>query len=390
MNRIHHFTCAWFTLPMSTGAMAVVVSRIPYQFDGLLTLGTVVYIANLIIFTLVYTAMVLRFAFFPTALVNPWKHPTEGLFIPTFFIAIASIILGMPSFAGPHTGDWLLVTLNVLFWCYTLVTLLLAVTLYYELFSAEHHTVQSMTPAWILPIFPVMLVGTVAGSIAGAQPTSLAVPIIVVGLCFQGLGLFVTMLMYALYVGRLMQSGLPAPNLRPGMFISVGPPAFAVIALTSLGEAAILHDDFFPASNIGVAAVLDVECKFAAIFLWGLSLWFFLLSLWATLAGARRMSFHLVWWSLVFPNAGFVVATITIGETLHWASLQWAGTGMSICLACVWLFVAISNIAAVMTKQILAPYKDEDKPEESFRGEYSPRLLARRSHTDGNLQQASE
>jgi tellurite resistance protein TehA-like permease len=102
------------------------------------------------------------------------------------------------------------------------------------------------------------------------------------------------MLMYALYIGRLMESGLPAPNLRPGMFISVGPPAFAVIALTSLGQAAILHDDFFPASNVSVAAVLDVECKFAAIFLWGLSLWFFLLSLWATLAGARSMSFLVV------------------------------------------------------------------------------------------------
>jgi hypothetical protein len=60
---------------------------------------------------------------------------------------------------------------------------------------------------------------------------------------------------------------------------------------------------------------------------------------------------------------------------------------MSVCLACVWFFVAGSNISAVIRKQILAPYKDEDKPEGAFRGEYSQQLVANRSQANKSPQQ---
>ena len=42
------------------------------------------------------------------------------------------------------------------------------------------------------------------------------------GLTAQGLGMLVAFLMYAQYIRRLLEFGLPSPNMRPGMFISVG------------------------------------------------------------------------------------------------------------------------------------------------------------------------
>ena len=61
-------------------------------------------------------------------------------------------------------------------------------------------------------------------------------PVVVGGLTAQGTGILVAFLMYALYLCRLLQFGLPSPNMRPGMFISVGPPAFTSLAIIGLAN----------------------------------------------------------------------------------------------------------------------------------------------------------
>ena len=103
--------------------------------------------------------------------------------------------------------------------------------------------------------------------------------------------------MYSNYIGRLMTSGLPAPNMRPGMFISVGPPAFTGLAFIGMANAAL---KVFPqtfvvgATDVPTAQVLKIVAVFVAIVLWTLSLFFFCISLLATLCGLRKISFHLV------------------------------------------------------------------------------------------------
>ena len=96
-----------------------------------------------------------------------------------------------------------------------------------------------VTPAWILPVFPVMLSGTVASVIAKYQPSYHAIPILIAGTTFQGLGILISIFMYSNYIGRLMSNGLPNPDTRPGMFISVGPPAFTGLAFIGMANAAI-------------------------------------------------------------------------------------------------------------------------------------------------------
>ena len=84
-----------------------------------------------------------------------------------------------------------------------------------------------------------MLSGTVASVISGSQPPDQAVPILVAGVTFQGLGFLISVFMYSNYIGRLMSNGLPSPDTRPGMFISVGPPSFTGLAFIGMANAAI-------------------------------------------------------------------------------------------------------------------------------------------------------
>ena len=142
-----------------------------------------------------------------------------------------------------------------------------------------------------------MLSGTVASVIAGSQPPAHATSILIAGTTFQGLGILISVFMYSNYIGRLMSNGLPLPNTRPGMFISVGPPSFtglAFIGMANAGVEVFPHTFVLGTAAVPTAQVLKIVAVFLAIVLWSLSLFFFCISLLATLNGMKKMSFHLV------------------------------------------------------------------------------------------------
>lgn len=363
-HRLCHMTWAWYMVTMSTGGIALLLHETPHQFHGLSTIGAIVFTFNLALFASISLGLVYRFVRTPSAFGRSLTHPTESLFFGTFWLSGATIISNIQAYGVPNAGPWLVVAVRVLFWTYTALTYLVAVVQYWHLFTGRSTTLQSFTTAWIVPIFPVMLTGTVASVIADAQPPAQAVPIIIAGTTFQGLGFAVAVLMYANYIGRLMTGGLPEPDTRPGMFIAVGPPAFTGLALSGLSRAALSK---FPAhfvaetSVVPTAEVLHIVSVFVAVFLWALSLWFFSLTVLAILTCLRELSFHLTWWSFVFPNTGFVLATVEIGRAIESDAILVVGIVLTVIMVCLWLFVAGCHLRAVWRGDILWPGKDEDK-----------------------------
>jgi len=207
-----------------------------------------------------------------------------------------------------------------------------------------------------------MLSGTIASLIAPDQPPEQRLPIIIAGVTFQGLGILVSMIMYPIYLGHLMVDGLPAIDLRPGMFISVGPPCFTSLALIGMGNALPPNYSFFASHPIAIE-VLQTVALFTACFLWSLGFWFFCISLISAVGGIPKMTFHLTWWAFVFPNVGFTIATIEIGREFESEGILWVGSGMTVLVVLGWMFVFVSHMTAVWRHKILWPGRDEDKDE---------------------------
>ena len=367
--RLRHFTWAWFTLPMSTGGIAVLLSATPHRFRGLDTIGLIIFIFNLLLFSALFATMIARFALCKGTFIRSVRHPTESLFVPTFFLAIGIIIVGMKQYA--HIGDWMATVLKIFFWIYFAVSFCLAVIQYVALFTGKPHTIQSMTPAWILPVFPIMLAGPIASSVITLQDTVQGIPIAIAGITAQGLGFTISILMYANYIGRLMSYGLPHKNARPGMFIAVGPPSFTALALINISnEADRLFPSDFISTSINVPEVLRVMALFIAIFLWLVSFWFFAISFVATALGIRDgISFHLTWWAFVFPNVGFTLETIQIGSSLDSVAIGWVASAMTIVLVATWLLVLGFHVQAVLNKKIMGPGNDDEDKEEDLEQE---------------------
>lgn len=357
---------------MSTGGIALVLGLTPHRFTGLDTIGLVVFLFDLVCFVAISACLLLRFALYKNTFRRTLTRPREALFVSTFFLSIAALLSNAAKYGAlflrtKTQTQGLASFLRVTFWLYLAVTFVVSVIQYHLLFRVKaprRLTVHAMTPAWILPIFPVMLAGTIAALDSPTQSPNAALSMLAAGLAAQGLGLWVSIFMYATYLSRLLVHGLPVQ--RPAMFIAVGPPSFTCATLVGMASdvprlfAAPLPLLDGVASPAVLAGAVQLAALSTALFLWGLSFWFFASALTATVAGMPDHRFHLSWWSFVFPNVGFCISTIRVGQVMGSAGLLWFSTVLTVILVLAWLFVAWRCVWAVVHREIVWPGHDED------------------------------
>ncbi|KAF7194833.1 Malic acid transport protein [Pseudocercospora fuligena] len=317
-ERIRHFTWTWFTMTMATGGVANTL----YQ-ASIISIGTI--LLNVSQYGLDYAA---------------------------------------------ESREWLLSTMNVLFWVYCGLAVIFSAGIYLILWSTQTFTVAQMTPVWIFPCYPLLVIGPHAATLAKhlIHRSVSALQIIVGGFVFQGIGFLLSLMIYASFIYRLMTQKLPQETLRPGMFVSVGPSGFTISGIVSMGNTlpSVVGKDFM-GDGIGELAgqVSKIASVWFGLWLWGLAMWFFLVS-----AGAhwscvrdRRMTFAMTFYSYVFPNTALTTATFAIAKALDSRVIRILGCAFTIILICIWLWVFVMMIRAVKHKDILWPQKQEDREE---------------------------
>ncbi len=130
-----------------------------------------------------------------------------------------------------------------------------------------------MTPIWIFPAYPLLIVGPFAGVLSSkmsAQSENLAV--IVAGFTVQGVGFMVAFSIYAAFVYRLMTQKLPQESLRPGMFVSVGPSGFTVAGTITMAAniRPALPKNYMNAGDSELTAqIIQVVANWMCLWLWG-------------------------------------------------------------------------------------------------------------------------
>ena len=217
------FTWQWFASTMATGSIAVVLFQTPYRFPGLLTIGKIVFLIDIISFLIICAAITTRFVLGPRALKESLYDSKEAFFFGAFWVSVALILQNISQYGTPKCGPWLVKALEVSFWLYFVCIVVVAVGQYHALFIHRNLNIEKMTPMWLLPIYPLLVTGPLAAVIVQSQPPDRASPIWVCGVASQGLGWMVTVFMYAMFALRLLTEDIPAPPLRPGMYIAVGP-----------------------------------------------------------------------------------------------------------------------------------------------------------------------
>lgn len=222
-ERLTHFTWSWFECTMSTGAIATLLGQQPYGFTGLKTIGKVFFILDLVLFVIFTALITTRFVLKPHAFFRSLHHPHESFFFGTFWVSIALILYCTEQYGVPSCGPWLVKALEVSFWTYAGLVLLVVVFQYHVIFDEERLPVQDAMPAWIFPAYPFVVLGPLAAVLEYHQPPTPALSIMIGGILFQGLGWTIAFIMYTIYITRLINRDLPDEPKRPGMYVAVGP-----------------------------------------------------------------------------------------------------------------------------------------------------------------------
>ena len=388
--RIKHVTWAWFTLTMATGGIANVLSNggstftrqyaltaaVPFRFPGLRTIGLIFFLLNIVLYLIIWVMILARFWFFPYTFKASFRHPTESLFVPAVAVSFGTILINIVEYGFGQTGEWLNKAVLVLFWVDAGLAFCLSITIYLILWSTQSYTIARMTPIWIFPAYPLLIIGPHAAQLSDRLANAHdSIQVIVGGFTIQGIGFLVSLTIYSAFVYRLMTQKLPAEPLRPGMFVSVGPSAFTVSG--TVGMAANLGkifdrlpgNEYMGVSGPLAAAILRLTANWASLWIWGLAFWFFFISLLSNIVCFRanhHMPFAMTWYSFIFPQTALTTSTFAIAKAFNVYAINVVGCVMTCILILVWFFVVGTMIRAVVTKQILWPEKGEDKTEGGF------------------------
>ncbi|EXJ92901.1 hypothetical protein A1O3_01455 [Capronia epimyces CBS 606.96] len=375
-QRLKHVTWAWFTLTMATGGIANVLHHVPYRFPGLYAIGAIFFLLNIVFYVVLWAMMITRFTLYPWTFRASLTHPTESLFVPAFAVSFGTILINIVEYGFGRVGEWLSHAVLVLFWLDAAVAVVLSIAIYLILWSTLTFTIARMTPIWIFPAYPLLIIGPHAANLsAQALTPHQAIRVIVGGFTIQGIGFLVSLTIYSAFVYRLMTQKLPAEPLRPGMFVSVGPSAFTVSGTIGMAKnlpnviAATPGATFMAVPGTLAAQILRLVATWMSLWLWGLAWWFFFVSLVSNIDCLRdehRMPFSMTWFSFVFPQTALTTATFAVAEALDVDAIRIIGCVMTCLLVVVWFAVVAFMGRAVLQKQILWPERGEDKTEGGF------------------------
>jgi tellurite resistance protein TehA-like permease len=240
-ERLKHFTWSWFECTMSTGALATLIGQQPYTFPGLKTIGATVFVIDIVLFVVFCGCITYRFTRNRNVLSKSLHHPHESFYFGTFWVSIALILYCVQQYGVSSTGPWLTKAFEISFWTYVGCVFLVAVFQYHVIFDEEKLSVSEAMPSWILPVYPFLILGPLAAELVKGQVQTRALPILLGGLCFQGLGWCVAFIMYTLYVTRLIGSEIPEPSKKPGMYVAVGPAGMFITLLVELMTDCVQH-----------------------------------------------------------------------------------------------------------------------------------------------------
>ncbi|TEY74218.1 hypothetical protein BOTCAL_0075g00200 [Botryotinia calthae] len=135
--------------------------------------------------------------------------PKECLFAPAIAVSFGMILITIIEYGSEHTGSWFPRAILYMFWINAAFSVLLSISIYLNLWSTQSFAIEEMTPIWLFPAYPLLLLG----------PLATVFQVIIGGVTIQGIGFILSLTIYSTFIYRLMTLKLPSEDLRPGMFV---------------------------------------------------------------------------------------------------------------------------------------------------------------------------
>lgn len=306
--RLQHFPVTLFSIVLGTAGYAIATQKVFAAYGLGATLPLILLGLTSVLYGALLVLYAVKIARWWPEVVAEMKHPTKLSFFPA--IAISLLLLSVAYLEiSPHTSA-------VLWWIGAALQLAGTLAILSFWIRKSHLQIHHFSPAWFIPV-----VGTIIVPLAGVAHAPADV-----SWFFFATGFTFGVMLFAIFLYRLIFHQPLPQNLLPTLFIVIAPPAVGTLAYVKLTGT---FDSF--------ARVM----YFFAVFL--------LLLLLVHVSVFRRLRFFVSWWAYSFPLAALTLATNLVwqktGEQVYKvaAAVLWVGLTALVALLVVRTLVAVAR-----------------------------------------------
>ncbi len=342
---VRQFTPNWFTVTMGTGVLALAIDQFPGHPASLHQAGLFLWLANIGLFMLCTALYGGRWIFFTADAMPIWEHPVMPMFLGAIPMGLATIINGFLVFGIPWFGAPATEIATVLWWIDAVLAVGIGLLVPFLMFTRQHHSMESMTAVWLLPIVPAEVTAASGGQLV----MHLANPVMAAHLLFGSYLLWAFSVPLALGVLvilflRLVLHKLPKRDMAVSSWLALGPLGTGALGLLVLGRDAPAILGAVGMADIG--AVAHGIGVIGGLILWGYGAWWLFMAAAITLSYIRQgLPFNMGWWGFTFPLGVFTLATLNLGGQTGMALFSVLGGIMTVALLGFWVTVALRTIS---------------------------------------------
>jgi C4-dicarboxylate transporter/malic acid transport protein len=346
---IRQFTPNWFTVTMGTGILALALDRFPVAVPGLHLAGTVLWLVNILLFTVIGALYAARWVMFPDGARRILRHSVMSMFFGAIPMGLATVINGFLAFGIPLIGARAAVGIATsLWWIDMAMALGCGLVIPFLMFTRQDHGIERMTAVWLLPIVAAEVTAASAGQLVPhlADPQA-ALRMLVLGYALWAYSVPLALSVLVILFLRLALHKLPHRDMAASGCLALGPIGTGALGLLLLGADA---PHVFAAMGMGeIGLVAEGIGVIGGVMLWGYGLWWLALSLLTTLRYLRGegMPFNLGWWGFTFPLGVYAVGTLALAHQTGLGFLSVIGGGLVLVLAVLWMIIATRTVLGV-------------------------------------------
>ncbi|CAK5268826.1 unnamed protein product [Mycena citricolor] len=372
---IRHFTPSWHTVVMGTGSVSGLFSHfyIGQDTQAIKALTLLFFFLNLGFFVLICSATIARYALYPKVpMVRDAATPSAkslhgrvsygrgnthkycGRCAPEMAMGRYGIPVGLVGilvvgFRGViRDGRW-----NAL-----------------RNDGDHQHSLQAMSPLWLLPVVTLIVASSTGGIVAAAFPGHQSVVALTTAVSFTmlAMGLSVALMMITVYLMRCIIHGPLDTGIILSSFVVLGPLGQGGFSLLQNSANLSLIDlgPLITASSIQGACLCAAWVLFSMGIIW---LCIAVMVIGNTLV-QKRIPFSVGYWGMIFPNGVFALLAVQLGVVLDSKVMSYIGVVLSIGVFLLWVFVVTKTIPAIWNTTVfhspcVAKYDEENAALES-------------------------
>lgn len=369
---------------MDTGVLSIIFHQFPYSSHWTRTIASILFVMNIILFLVFGLIYIAHWSIYYKTTSTFVRAEAEEIALQACpAISWLTIATDVQLICG-HWGYGFTIVAYVMWWVAVVWVVTICILLFLHLMKyASTSVVDQLLPtAVFVPIVGIFTVANLAGIIATQTADNVHVTsgmitsLVIIGFLLVGFGGGLAIVMYAIYMHRLMTSGWPAALKIPSMILTVnttnhrlswpvtneiqiGPCGQSATALLNLSGAAVANHRFDTGSGFFLttesANIIHIQCVLLACLISGYAVFWLCIDYYAIVEGLIHHKIHpsLFWWSTIFPVGAFVTALIGIATALDSPAVRVIAIILFVFIICVYLFNATFTIPMTLNGEFL-------------------------------------